>query len=590
MTRKQVQAVLFARYNPTNYKALYGRLRGSTKYTKDYIQIPESVSARLKPVLGGTSDRVEVEYCWPGGSQHGHFAWSTDRYHLKWETDNPPAPWKLGAVGVDPTVSLHGDTSRREERDADEQLGRIQQSGIKPWLLAIKLAGEDNRLHLRVYFESPPLGFEDRAVTYLPKKMQDQISQLPDSSGTDFVDWSSDVIPPPPPVRATKLVAQIQDALARDPNVLLVGPPGTGKSVALEDLRSLYAKRSSSGAPTFDPDSWSGDWGVSDAEARNESLVFHPSYAYEDFVAGLFPKSVHGGVELEAKAGPLLCLSHWVGDTNRRALLVLDEFNRGPAAAIFGDTLSLLDKDKRSGPSQLGAHIQRPYSQQKMPVPVTYRRNASGPDEEVEQEVRLPAGLHIVAAMNSTDRSVAPLDAAMRRRFTVIRVRPDYQSLAEHLGVELATVKDVLPASTELSNWSTENVSALAVQLLKNLNSRIEYCLGEDFLLGHALVWGLNGTTPEEQLTQLARAVDAKVVPTLRMTFVDQDDVLAAILSVPDSLQINHDAPAPEGVVAYWRAAPAALAAIAPKRLMVQTLHEMPVEQQLSALVAFAKV
>src|SRR5213593_4756762 len=60
------------------------------------------------------------------------------------------------------------------------------------------------------------------------------------------------------PVRATKIVKRVLEALNRDPNVLLVGPPGTGKSVALEDLRLLFEGRGV--ALSFDPDTWDGGW------------------------------------------------------------------------------------------------------------------------------------------------------------------------------------------------------------------------------------------------------------------------------------------------------------------------------------------
>lgn len=589
MAGRPVEVVLFARYSRSNYKALYGRLGNKTAYTQDYIQIRDDVAQILKPLLSPDGDKSEVEYAWPNGSKVGHFTWSHDRNHLKWDTDKPPAPWTLGDLATNPDVSLPGDTSKREEAAADAQEKAIADAGWKPWLVAVKLADEDRKLHLRVYFENPPPARADRGIGQLPERLQKAIQELPDRFATGVIDWSGGIMPTPE-VRAKKLVKEILDALARDPNVLLVGPPGTGKSVALEDLRNLYTARATTDTPTFNPESWSGEWGMAGADARNEALVFHPSYSYENFVAGLFPTTNNGNMELEAKAGPLLCLSHWVGDSpDRRALLVLDEFNRGPAAAIFGDTLSLLDKDKRSGPGRQGAHIQRPYPRQRMPVPDGYRQVAANAGEEVAQEVRLPAGVHIVAAMNSTDRSVAPLDAAMRRRFTVIRVRPDYEALSEHLGLDPAVPLPPLPQDTNIANWNDAQVSSLAVRVLQSVNERIEYCLGEDFQLGHALVWGLAGTSPKEKLNQLASAVDAKVVPTLRMTFVDQDEVLAAVLGIPDGVQVAHGQSAPVGSVAYWRAAPASLAAIAPKRLMVRTLHTLPDEQQLAALVALTQ-
>lgn len=390
------------------------------------------------------------------------------------------------------------------------------------------------------------------------------------------------------PPRTPELVKRIQDALESEPNVLLVGPPGTGKTVALEDLQAIYDDPTPKGTVFFDAAKWADNWSVKGATTRSEVLVFHPSYSYENFVAGLYPVSENQSVSLVAKPGPLLCLSHWVGKGERQALLVIDEFNRGPAAAIFGDCLSLLDKDKRRTPTNPGARITRPCFGQDMPVPIPYIE-IPGTPETISSEVRLPAGVHIVAAMNSTDRSVAPLDAALRRRFTIIRVGPDYDALAAHLGLDTSQPRPALPGDPDPGNWSDQQVSLLAVQVLKSLNDRIEYCLGEDFLLGHALVWGLVGATAAERLNRLANAVDAKVVPTLRMTFVDQDEVLAAVLGVPDSLQVNHGAPAPIDAVAYWRAAPAALAQITPKRLMLQMLHAMPSTAQLAALVALSQ-
>lgn len=591
MTQQLVEAVLIAPLNRTNYKAVYGRLGDDTPYTQDYIQIRKAVAKAFRPLFGVAAVKVDITYVWPGGTQPGHLTWSSDRIHLKWDTDSSPLPWRLGNVGANPATSLPGDVSKKDVADADAQAAAIDASGTKPWLLAVKLKDDGNRLHLRVYFEKPPPQLSDRGINQLPNQVQQAIGNFPKNASTDIVVWSTSVTTTPPKVRAKKLVDEILAALARDPNVLLVGPPGTGKTVALEDLRALYSHKDAGGGPTFDPTSWPGNWSVSSgAESRSEWLVFHPSYTYENFVAGLFPKSsTTGGVQLEAKPGPLLCLSHWVGDMNRRALLVLDEFNRGPAAAIFGDTLGLLDVDKRSGAGKEGAHIQRPYPDQDMPVPKGYRRVVAD-DEEVDEDLRLPSGVHIIAAMNSTDRSVAPLDAALRRRFTVIRVGPDYDALAEHLlAANAVRASQPLPASPDPTTWNTDDVSALAVRLLRNLNERIEYCLGEDFLLGHALVWGLDGKNTDERLTQLAHAVDTKVVPTLRMTFVDQDEALSAVLGIPDTPVVSAGQAVPNDSVAYWKKAPPALESFANRRLAVQKLADMAPPQQLAALVALAK-
>ncbi|MDE0503885.1 MAG: hypothetical protein OXI86_07380, partial [Candidatus Poribacteria bacterium] len=162
MTEHYVEGVLIVKYTASNYKALYGRISNSTTYTKDYIQIPEAVSRELRAVLEREGEGVEIEYSWPGGGcQDGHFHWSVDRYHLKWDTNDPPPPWKLGNVGVDPVASIAGNTSIRTEVSGDGQLEQIKKSGQKPWLLAVKLFKDSNRLHLRVYFETPPIELSD---------------------------------------------------------------------------------------------------------------------------------------------------------------------------------------------------------------------------------------------------------------------------------------------------------------------------------------------------------------------------------------------------------------------------------------------
>jgi 5-methylcytosine-specific restriction protein B len=587
MSNKIVEAVLFAKYTDSNFKALYGRLLRSTKYSKDFIQLPEDVSSRLQVLFNAGASDVPVEYVWPTGGQTGNFSWSSDRYHLNWQTDSPPAPWKLGVVGNDPATSLPGNPSLRTEAQADPQYAAITAGGTSPWLVAVKLHGEGNRLHLRVYFDNPSTALADRGVSQLPQEVRAAMGNL-GRAASGVVEWTN-AIRRPATARAKKLVEEVLDALARDPNVLLVGPPGTGKSVALEDLRSLYVAKAATGTPTFDPASWPGNWGTYQVDARSESLVFHSSYAYENFVAGLFPKAISGGIDLEAKPGPLLRLGHWIGSSERTALLILDEFNRGPAAAIFGDTLSLLDKDKRVGQGRVATHIQRPYTGHTMRVPKSYQRDAAAATEEVDDEVSLPANLHIVAAMNSTDRSVAPLDAAMRRRFTVIRVRPDYEALGAHLGLTDAEMSAALPAPLTPALLDVKVVAQLALRVLRCINDRIEFALGEDFLLGHALIWGLSEADPVQTLRQLCQAVDAKVVPTLRTTFVDQDEVLGAVLGIPENLQVGPADPEPVTHVAYWRTAPLAIASITPKRLMLRSLQRLDSAQQLAALAELCK-
>jgi 5-methylcytosine-specific restriction protein B len=588
VTLQVVEAVFFAQYTPTNFKAMYGRLPTKTAktYTKDYLQVQHAAGNVLEKVLAGSKlHPVRVVYKWPTGFCEGQFLWYKTRWWLKWPTNKKPLPWTIEKA---PTteVSILGDPTLRVPALADKEYDKIVASGVEPWLIAVKLAGEPEHLHVRTYFRNPTANLQDRALSCLPSIVQQEIDKLKKDDGCGAIEFPPvTTMKTSPPTRAPKLVQEILEALERNLNVLLIGPPGTGKTVALEDLQALYSSEYPPGTVLFDPAEWgSKAWSVAASESRSEALVFHPSYSYENFVAGLYPKSSGGAIVLEAVPGPFICLSHWVGETDRKALLVVDEFNRGPAAAIFGDCLGLLDKDKRWSPTNAGTRITRPYANQPMTVPPRYCADPTKP-EPVADEIRLPAGVHIVAAMNSTDRSVAPLDAAMRRRFAVIRVGPDYEVLAKHFSADITKVNSPFPSATDPSAWSAEEVSVLAIKLLKALNEKVEYCLGEDFLLGHALLWNIDAAGSVERLAQLASAVDSKVVSTLRMTFVDQDEALAAVLGVPNK-EISSGHPAPPGTVAYWKSAPSNLSSIARRKLVVQTVAKMSADQQLSTLQA----
>ncbi|WP_271007433.1 AAA family ATPase [Paucibacter sp. B51] len=589
MTIQAVQAVFFAKYTASNFRAVYGRLPtdANATYTKDFFQVLQAAGDALAGVLPASRTQdTDIEYVWPTGRCPGKFLWRDPRWQMKWPTGQKPLPWTIGNTNT-AEVSIPGNPGLQEPAAADAEHAAINASGVEPWLVAVKLAGEDHKLHVRTYFRNPAPQFADRALAQLPTVVLDAINALPngDGSGTIVLPAIAALGPRPTP-RVPALVSRIQEALQREPNVLLVGPPGTGKTVALEDLQALYDYPAPVGTVLFDTTAWGNSWSVWNApQSRSEVLVFHPSYSYENFVAGLYPTSSQHGISLEAKPGPLLCLSHWVGKGNRQALLVIDEFNRGSAAAIFGDCLSLLDKDKRSSSSHAGARITRPYPGQKMPVPEPYW-DVPGTAENFASEVRLPAGVHILAAMNSTDRSVAPVDAAMRRRFTVIRVGPDYEALAQHLGLAANSVDQGLPPVAPVTGWQLDDVSRLAVRVLRAVNARIEFCLGEDFELGHALLWHLTATAVAERLTQLCMLVDTKVVPTLRMTFVDQDEALAAVLCVSDASRASLGQPAPTGLIAYWKEAPQGLASIADKRLSVRSLTAMDSQEQLAALNA----
>ena len=236
--------------------------------------------------------------------------------------------------------------------------------------------------------------------------------------------------PPPPAYTPAEALAELfitdteLDAalagLRRRRALLLQGPPGTGKTYLARRLAWLLL-------------------GARD-EARIELVQFHPSYGYEDFMLGFRP-GAGGQFGLVPGVLPLLC-QRAAQDPGRPYFLLIDELNRGNVARIFGELLLLLEPDKR-GP----AHALRlPYA-----PPGAAR-------------FFVPDNLYFIGTLNLADRSLAPLDYALRRRFAFVEMRPQFgdllrkflidnkllDSLIELLTARMAALNEVIAADPEL--------------------------------------------------------------------------------------------------------------------------------------------
>lgn len=562
MTAQPVEAVWFFRYPKGAFRALYGRFPG-TLYSKDFLQVSRACKDALDTAFGKTPGGVvDITYVWPGGSVPGTLRDTTGteanpRDHLTWRTDRRPTPWTLTAT-PDTLKAIPGDPSATTEADAEAVLNALEAADLDAWILAIKLVEEPTTLHVRAYLGQPPPGYEYASTSQLPAPLRSAMDAV--AAGSCGVLTGG----PARRVRAGAIVDRVLSALDRSPNVLLVGPPGTGKTVALEDLRQLFETGATS--LLFDPTKMFDSWPtLMPGERKVISVVFHPSYSYEEFVIGLVPKA-GGAFALEARPGPFLSLAHWAQEPGRAALLVIDEFNRGNAAGIFGDTLALLDKEKRDDPGsgQVGASIARAYPREKVEVAASF---ASSKGAVIDADLRLPASLKIVAALNSSDRSVAPLDAALRRRFAIISVDPDYDVLGERFGVSAPPAGFTPPADP--STWTPQQTLQVAVAVLRGLNRRLSAVLGDDFLLGHAVLWDVGGSTSAQIVKSLALAFDEQIVGTLRLTFADQEDQLAAVLGVVGT---GTAATASGAVLAKWELPDPSVAAVAERRLRIARL------------------
>ncbi|MEU9762040.1 AAA family ATPase [Streptomyces sp. NPDC047987] len=280
-------------------------------------------------------------------------------------------------------------------------------------------------------------------------------------------------------------VRKVRELLDHKGQVVLQGPPGTGKtrlalSVALaltghgDKIEGLPEERAAALAELSEvPEK---------AEAARLTMVtFHPSYGYEDFVEGFKPDAAAEGAGLNLTMTDGLfrrvCRAADAAPSDT-FLIVVDEINRGDLPRILGELITLLELDKRGS--------------------VSVTLPTSGRSQTVPPNVR------IIGTMNSADRSVGHIDAAIRRRFAFLDVPPD---------------TDVLDGEVEGLGLA---------EFLEGLNAKLDTAFGPDHLLGQAYL--LAGDRPLVTAEQLSNAFYHEIVPLVADYCLGQPDLLRSVL------------------------------------------------------------
>lgn len=183
MTFSPVEWVLVVFYGVSAHRATYGRLEG-TKYTKDYIQLSRKTEFLddLDAIFGMAGNHsIPLTYRWPLGSAPGHiFSRSADRPHLSWVTaQGAPAPWRMLADPNEATVeTIPGDPTHQDESSADAEFSKIEPRGAgQPYLVAVKLKGEANTLHLRTYLAGADHKYHWASIDMVPTAVQELASK-----------------------------------------------------------------------------------------------------------------------------------------------------------------------------------------------------------------------------------------------------------------------------------------------------------------------------------------------------------------------------------------------------------------------------
>lgn len=166
-----------------------------------------------------------------------------------------------------------------------------------------------------------------------------------------------------------------------------------------------------------------------------ERTVFHPEYTNADFIGQIVPKLVQGKTDFIFKPGPFTSiLKKALCDSQNRYVLIIEEINRGNAAAIFGELFQLLDRiddasKKTSHEKELNTYgkgwseyfvMNSEINNYIRDTDDTFDGKAfdiNGIHFSANTGIRLPPNLSILATMNTSDQNVFTLDNAFQRRW-----------------------------------------------------------------------------------------------------------------------------------------------------------------------------
>ncbi len=255
--------------------------------------------------------------------------------------------------------------------------------------------------------------------------------------------------------------------LRRKKNIILYGPPGTGKTYTAKKIAELIIKETTNeeNNPKLDL-------------KNNVSVTFHQSYGYEEFLEGIKPTPTKNGILYHIVPGIFKEFCNIARkNSNQNFVMVIDEINRGNISKIFGELITIIENDKR------GQSVKLAYS---------------------KEDFNVPPNIHIIGTMNTADQSLTHMDAALKRRFSLVEVMPN-PSL-------LKTTKSGIPLGT----------------LLEKINYRIITNGSRDNQIGHSYFMDNGKSIDSTEDLQFVFATD--IIPLLRDYFYDDENLLKEIL------------------------------------------------------------
>lgn len=202
--------------------------------------------------------------------------------------------------------------------------------------------------------------------------------------------------------------------------------------------------------------------------------TFHQNYGYEDFIQGLRPYNENDTISFKIFDGVFKKIAdRALNDAKNKYVIIIDEINRANISKVFGELITLIEPDKRWG-----------------------ELNETCVTLQSGEPFAVPNNLYIIGTMNSADKSISLIDAALRRRFDFIEQKPDSSCVPN--GVLRKFFDD----------------------LNSNLVSELD---STDLLIGHS--YFLN-----KQENELCDIINNNIIPLLYEYFYDNRKKVASII------------------------------------------------------------
>ena len=221
-------------------------------------------------------------------------------------------------------------------------------------------------------------------------------------------------------------------------NKIFFGCSGTGKSRLVESL-------------------------CTQMQAEIIRTVFHPESDYASFI-GAYKPSMQGN-KIIYEFIPQAFLKAYVlawQNPHKAHVLIIEELNRGNAAAVFGQLFQLLDRDAKGlsyypilADTEIALYLEKHLGKK-------------------HTTLQLPSNLFLYATINTSDQSLYPLDAAFKRRWAWQYIPIDYED---------ASTQTIILDDNHHYNWGA---------FLQMVNDKIyalthneDKCLGNRFAHAH---------------------------------------------------------------------------------------------------------